>query len=191
MTTKQTKTKRGDWLVTLPLAAGAIAYVVFVFLPGREVTAELKQQIETKQQTIDQTLGLAKAAVVIGQQAQKTRAYTSAWQQQCPASGELSSLYGKIRELAGASQATITRFDPESSETHPALCETRLLVGCEGSFAEVFEFLRAVEGLQETVWIREMRLDKLEGSEGNVNCELNLVIFASNSGNSDYVNPAE
>ena len=182
----KTKLKHGDWIVTVPLAGLAVAYVTLVFMPGRRATAELKQQVDSKQETVTQSLGLFATLGTTNRELKQTRAYNSAWQKRAPGRGEISVLHAKIRQLAEAAGTAITRFDPDYTQVHGAICETPLAVGCTGSFAQVFEFLRQLEGLPEEIWINGLTLEKIDSSAEYMSCELDLVIFASNPDNSDY-----
>jgi len=187
----KTRSKRGDWLLTLPLAAAAVAYVVFVFLPGHRATGELSKQIESRQETIDQADCLHQALLATRKEVDKTEDYTSAWGERAPSRGELSLLHAKIRELASAAGTTITHFDPERTRSYGFLRELPLSVGCTGEFAQVFKFLRGVESLPPTIWINELVLEKMNPTEGHVSCELELVVFTNNPENSDYVKRSE
>jgi len=187
----KTTSKRSDWLLTLPLAAAAVAYVVFVFLPGRRATGELTEQIDSKQETIDQALSMHPALLVTRKEVDKTKTYTSAWEERAPARGELSLLHARIRELAAAAGTTITRFDPERAQIHGFLREIPLSVGCSGGFSQVFKFLQGLEGLPPTIWINELILEKMDTTKGYISCEMELVVFTNNPENSDYVKRSE
>ncbi len=187
----KTNTKRNDWMITVPLAAVAVAYVVLVFLPGRRATDELKDQIALKQQTIGQTPGSVNALKASGKELARTRAYNTAWEQHAPARGEIPILHAKIRELAESAGTVITRFDPERSQTHGVLREIPLSVGCTGAFVEIFEFLRGLEGMPEAIWINSFNLEKTDATRGTMDCEISLVVFADNPENSDYVEHTE
>ena len=180
--------KRSNFLVTVPLAVGAAAYVYFIFLPGQKVTAELREQVQSKQQTSGQGTSLDQAIATTNKELMKTTSHTAGWWECSPDHGELSLLYAKIRELASAAGTVITRFDPEQVQTYPFLQETPLSVGCSGTFAQVFRFLSDLESLPQTIWVKDLVIDKTDSSGGSVDCELRLVIFADNPGNSDYVN---
>ena len=45
----------GSWMVTLPVAVLAAAYVMLVYLPGRKAIAELQTQIESKRQILERS----------------------------------------------------------------------------------------------------------------------------------------
>ena len=45
----RTAIRRNSWIVTVPLAAAAVAYFVFFFLPNQRTIAELRNRIRQKQ----------------------------------------------------------------------------------------------------------------------------------------------
>ena len=186
----KTKVHRGSWIVTVPLAAASIAYIMLVFLPGRRAIGEARDQIEQKQDYITRAAGLP--ALRAAQQAlEKTQAYNTTWEEHAPAQGRLSALYGRIHALAEAAGTTTTRFDPEPLVSYDNLLQIPLVVGCTGSFAQVCEFLRGLEGLQATIWMESVDLEHLVGVGESITCELNLVVFVDNPEISDYAKHSE
>jgi len=183
--------RRGSWFVTVPLAAVAVAYVAFVFLPGRRAVGELKQQISQKQEFITQATGVVTSLGTTREELEGTRAYNGAWRQRAPAARKLSAFYGQIYELTKAAGTATTRFDPEPVVTRNQIREIPLTMGCAGSFAQVYEFLRGLEGLPAEIWVDRLQLEKSSEKGGLVNCELSLVVFACNPENSDYVEDSE
>lgn len=182
----KTKVRRGSWIVTVPLAAAAIAYVTLVFLPGRRAIGEARDQIEQKRDYVTRATGLAAALHAAQQELEKAQAYSTAWEEHAPTQGRLSALYGRIHVLADAAGTTTTRFDPEPVVQYDKVCQIPLVVGCTGSFDQIWEFMRGLEGLQATIWMDSVNLERLDGVEGSITCELNLVVITDNLDISDY-----
>jgi Tfp pilus assembly protein PilO len=176
---------RTSWYVTVPVAAAAVLYVVLFFLPGRRAIAELEQQVDTKQDYVAQSETLAAALVATEMELKKTRQYNQSWRQAAPSPGQLSTLYGKIYLLAKHAGVTTTRFDPEPVVALDALRKIPVAIACTGTFVQVSEFLRALESQPEALWIELLRIQRKEGDEENVDCEIGLVVF---SGNPDISN---
>ena len=107
--------RRSSWIVTVPVAAAAVAYVTLSFLPERRAIGEARRQIRQKQDYIVRAGGLAPAVRITQQKLEKAQACNTAWEQHAPTERELSALYGKIHELAKAAGTTITKFDPEAA----------------------------------------------------------------------------
>ena len=177
--------RRGSWFVTVPLAVIAVAYVMLFFLPGNRAIDQLGEQIEQKQQYIAQAATLTTALQVAQEELEKVRQYNETWQTHAPAQGETSALHATINTLAVASGTDVTRLDPEEVILYDKVRQAPLSVECTGSFGEVFEFLRGLEGLPAEIWVDLVNLEKLEQTRESVKCELTLVVFANNPENSD------
>ena len=80
----------------------------------------------------------------------------------------------------------ISRFDPQPFVVHEKLQEIPIAMTCSGTFAQIHEFLRAIEGMPVTIWVESMRLEKMAQTAKCVQCELNLVVFSNNLQIPDY-----
>ncbi len=187
----KTKVYRGSWIVTIPMAAVAVAYVMLVFMPGRRAIGELHDRIEQKRIYIDQSGGLTAALHAAEEELQISTEYNTTWESGFPQQVGLSALYGQINALAMAAGVTTTRFDPEPVVLHDTTREIPLTVGCTGSFAQLFGLLHSLEELPMEVWVNSCKMENSGVSRGSVVCELNLVVFANNPNNSDYVRNSE
>src|SRR5208337_1223691 len=103
-----------------------------------------------------------------------------------PTKRAIPALYGKINALAKDAGLDIARFDPQPFVVHEKIEEIPITVGCSGRFAQVFDFIRAIEMLPVTVWVESIRLEKTDKDAKDVRCELNLVVFSDNPRSSDY-----
>ena len=193
----KTGIRRSSWIVTVPVAAAAVAYITLSFLPNRHAISEARNQIKEKQDYIVQAGSLDNALRIAEEELEKIRACTTAWQRQAPVEGELSALYGQIHELAKATGTAVTRFDPEPVVRYERISRIPVGMACVGSFAEICGFLEGLEGLPLEIWVDELRLGRViqggqVGQEGqSVSCELTLAVFVNNSENSDYVEDSE
>jgi hypothetical protein len=64
-------------------------------------------------------------------------------------------------------------------------------VTCVGSFEQACRFLRALEGLEETVWVEAVQMESFGEDSREVQCELSLAVFADNPDDSDQVEGSE
>ncbi len=176
-----------SWVVTLPLTAAAVAYILLFYLPGERAIGRLQEQIKAKQDYIVGADSVLTALRTAQQKHEKALAYSTAWRQNAPTQENLSSRYWKINELANTAGTTITRFDPQPPVEYNTIRQIPLALGCTGTFAQIYEFLRGVESLPIEIWISAVKLEKIEGPAGTIDCELTLVMFGDNSDNSDYV----
>ena len=187
----KTTVRRGSWFLTLPLAAAAVAYIAFSFLPNRRATGKAREQIRQKQDFVVQAGSLAEVLRSVEEQLEESQSYNAAWEQHAPIERELSALYGKIHELARSAGTNITRFDPEPPVRYERISFVPLAVGCDGSFADICGFLEALEGLPPAIWVNELDVSRTGRVEEPVACLLALAVFTLNPENSDYVDRSE
>ncbi len=185
------KIKRGSWIVTLPLAAAAAVYFVLVFLPSNRAIGEARRLVRQKQESLAESAGLPAELLAAQQELAKTESYIAAWDRRAPASGERSSLHGKIYALAKAAGVATTRFDPEPVVPWATICEIPIVMGCSGSFAEICEFLASIEREAAEIWIASTNIEKIDRANDLVVCEVRLVVFTDNLEISGYVERPE
>jgi Tfp pilus assembly protein PilO len=178
--------RQSSWVVTLSLAAIAIVYLKFVWLPGRRAIQEMSQQVEMKQAFLAQSTGVAAMLVGVQHQVDRADSIASEWDKASPGKRGIPQLYGTINSLAKEAHLATGRFDPQPFVTHERLREIPLTMSCTGSFSQLHEFLRELEGLPATIWVDSIRLEKLAPPAQDVQCELSLVVFTNNPQDSDY-----
>lgn len=183
--------RQSSWIVTLSLAAIAIVYLKFVWLPGRHAIQEMSQQVQTKQAFLTQATGLAAMLVGVQHDLGKADEIVAQWEKASPGQRDIAQLYGKISSLAKEAHLTTGRFDPQPFVSHERLREIPLAVSCSGTFAQIHDFLRKVEGLPATIWVESVKIEKTVQATKDVQCELNLVVFANNPQDSDYAKHAQ
>jgi type IV pilus assembly protein PilO len=181
-----TTRRQSGWIVTLSLLAMAVAYVMLIWLPGHRAIKEMRDQLEIQRQFIAQAAGLSTSLVVAQQELEKAESVVTRWEKAAPARRDVSSLYGKINALARDARLVVGRFDPQPLIVFDKLEQLPLTVICSGTFAEIHEFLRKIEGLPATIWVDSMRLERTAQNAKDVQCELNLVVFSDNPQSSDY-----
>lgn len=179
--------KRGSWIVTLPLAASSIAYLVFIFLPGQKTAAELQSQIQEKRNHLGHVESLGAALVAAEEELRLTRKFREQWQTSAPSVTQISDLFGRIHRVETASGVQITRFDPQPVVPREHITEVPLSVGCTGTFADVFSLVRGLECLPADVWVRKLHFAKKAPDREDVECSIDLVVFADNRDKLDYV----
>lgn len=182
---------RGSWLVTLPLAAGAVAYLVFVFLPGQQTAADFRLQIREKQEHLSHAGSRGAAMVAAEQELRSACQYRERWRDTAPRVAHIADLYASIHRIEMASGVRITRFDPQPVAPKEYVSELPLSFGCTGSFAEVFALVHGLECLPADVWITRLHIEKTNKDTESVECRMEMVIFADNRENSDYVNKSD
>jgi Tfp pilus assembly protein PilO len=177
---------------SIALAVGAVgAYAYFSYLPGEASLDELRAELAAADESIEQAEMFGPAIEATRQQLDVTRAYVDGWEQSAPTENDMSGLFGRINRLAKESGATTTRFEPQAALPYDATCRLPVEMACAGSFAQICGLLQALESLEETVWIGELRMQQAGEDSEDVHCELILDIIADNPGDSDQVDRSE
>jgi Tfp pilus assembly protein PilO len=180
----------GSWIVIVPLAAVAVGYLVFVFLPNRRETAEWEQQLAAHREFLTQAAPLGVAAGVAQGELANTRAYNEHWARETVASDELPRLYARIHALVPQSGAVMTRFDPDRPVSRELLQETTLSLGATGTCEQLLRVLSGIERLGGITWIKEVDLEKgMDGTSARLGAK--LVVFSVHSNISDYVDHSD
>ena len=179
--------RHASWITLVALAAIAAAYYVLSFQPQRRAIAETRQQIQQKQDCIVLAAQQAELLRAATEELRQAEAHNAAWERNTPTPRELPAVHSQIQTLLTSAGTTAARFDPQPIVPYLSISRVPLQVEVPGSFAAICQFLEGLEGLSAPVWEEELRLKRSSQDGDLVSCELDLAIFASNSGNSDYV----
>lgn len=188
-------------IATIGLAAVAVCYLCFFFLPKQKAIAKLRTQLADQNAYLQSTgavaVGLAKTEAEVAD----VQKFVTQWKEKAPTEKKLASLFGEIARRAKTARVSMARFDPQPVVNRRALTEVPLNVAVEGDFAEIFAFLRMLESMPVALWVRQMRIEAAGGgspdrsderdprmqriASKSLTCELTLVIFADRADFSD------
>ncbi len=171
------KGKPQTWVITALLAAIAIAYVVFVFLPNQRSIGKLRAQVQERRQHIIQAQTLATTVEQARLRLTETRAVGAKWQAQSPRQAELITHFASITQQAQGSGVAIERFDPLPVLERNRLAEQSVTLQFHAPFTAIFDFITRLEKLPGTMWIRSLRLHSAAADGGKLQGELTLTIF--------------
>lgn len=178
------KLVRGLLFLLFTLAAGST--VCFVFLPRQRAIADLRREVETRKQFIQESQHLDAMIVKMENDLAATSAYVSRRAKQAPADGDLDMVFGSIAKEAENAGVVTHRFQPHADEKdEAAIKRMTVTLVTEGSYHQLVEFLARLEGLPLVLWIDGLHLQRVGDETDRLTCEMDLVIFADNRGNSD------
>lgn len=178
------KYERKIWMLGGTLTAGVVAYVFLVFLPLGAKIQGLQDEARQKLELVTGVGPLAPALHDTEQRIHKASQYIDDWREAGSALREPSALYAQIHQLAQKAGVSTTRFNPGSNIDHAWLRETSLSIGLSGSFAEIHDFVARLESLPLALWVDSLQIEPNGGNSDEVRCEISLVVFSDNSGNS-------
>jgi len=179
------------WILVAPAVAAAGAYFYFVFLPGQRSLAGLQEELNAADRFIAQVEAFGPALHATQQQLDVTRRYVDQWEKTAPTEDGFSRVFGRINRLAKESGVTPTRFEPQPAVPYDTVQRLPVMMTCVGSFGETCRFLQALEGLEETIWVERLQMQKTGEASEKVESELTLGIFADNPDDSDQVDPSD
>jgi Tfp pilus assembly protein PilO len=177
--------KPKTWLTTALLAAVALAYLYFVFLPGQRSITELRAQVQERHQQMSQSQSLARTVASAKERLTEARKVGQAWRDDAPRHSELISHFASLTQQAEAAGVAIDRFDPLPAVELNLISMQNVTLQFHAPFAAVFDLLTRLEGLSGTLWVRDLRLQAGSENDKALRGELTLTIFVDRT---DYSN---
>ncbi len=199
--------KRRTLIVTVAVASAAVAYVIFVFLPGQKAIGRLRDEVRERREFILQSNRLVLAVQRSEEELSAARNYIQQWESAAPAEREIAQLFGTITELADNAGIVITRFDPQQPLRLETIRKVPVSLEFSGNFAQVFDFIRGVEELSANIWFDNLEIAAASNTHRGqsvsqpgrkaaasaatqqnserLHCQVVLIVFTDNDGFSD------
>lgn len=177
-------------LVTGLVAALAVLYTIFVFLPAQRKVAALQVKKGELMQYVANRTKIGDQIEQANQRHQQALRMTAAWQEHAPEATELGRMLSSITQHARQAEVTLQRFDPQPQQPLKSLIQQPISVALEGSFAQVFDFLHRIESLPHRVWISNLTLSVSSEDGETLRAEMTLTIFADLAENSESAKSA-
>lgn len=186
---KRTSPRKGraprTWLITGLLAGIAVAYVVFIFLPGQRSISKIRADVQERRQQIVQAQALTTTVAGARVRLAAAREVGQRWRTDAPRQSQLITHFASLTQQAQESGVAIDRLDPVPAVELNLIAQQNVTVQFHARFAAVFDFLRRLESLQGTLWIRDLRLHLNREDDNVLRGELTLTIFVDRA---DYAN---
>ena len=173
------------WLITGLLAAGAVAYVVFVFVPFQHSIGELRAQVQERRQQIMQAQSLGGTVVQARLRLAAAREVAKEWRAEAPRQAQLVTHFASLTKQAEEAGVAIDRLDPLPAVELHLIAQQSVTMQFHAPFAAVFDMLRRLEALPGTIWVRDLRLHANSEVDTSLRGELTLTIFVDRA---DYAN---
>ena len=166
------------------MAAAAVAYLVFVFLPGMKQYQAKRDELASKRDQITQGGDHLVKIQELAKELEKATAYATFWENRLPGEHDLAELYSRINGQSQAVGAAISRFEPGEPRTYDSIRQVPVVLGTKTSYGQAVQLLARLEGLEAPVWVEGLRLGVVEAGK-SAECELSLAVFAGSDKNSD------
>jgi Tfp pilus assembly protein PilO len=162
-----------------------VGYVGLFDRPARRAAAELRQELESAQMQAAQGPLIMKQIADAQAQLTRTNEFVEAWRETSATQGGSAALLGQISRLARGAGTRTTRLEPSTAPEHEELRSLALTLVCLGSLEQIFDLLRGIESLPQSVWIEDLKIGRKQGSGDDLQCEIKLAVFAGKSEISD------
>jgi len=182
---------RGSLWVTVGLAGLSAGYFFVFFLPGWKTIRATRDDVRSRRDYVMQTAGTQAALLATQQEREKTEGYNAMQAAAMPHPGTISQLFAQITTVSKAAGTTTLRFTPEPLVKHAQISHFTLALSVAGSTAQIYDFVRQIEGLPSRPWIEVLRIGNSKKGSEETTADITLVIFADNSTDSDYVKPTD
>jgi Tfp pilus assembly protein PilO len=177
--------KPRTWLITALLAAIAVAYVIFVFLPGQRSIGEFRAQVQERRQQILQAQTLTRTVALARQRLADTREVGQQWRARAPRHTQLITHFASLTQQAEAAGVAIDRLDPLPAVELHLITQQNVTLQFHAPFVAVFDFIRRLEALPGTTWVRNLRLHTVAEADRMLRGELTLTIFVDRTDYAD------
>jgi Tfp pilus assembly protein PilO len=173
------------WLITGLLAAAAVAYVIFIFLPLQRSIDVLQDQVQERRQQIMQAQSLAGTVAQARVRLVTARDVGQQWRADAPRQAQLITHYASLTQQAEQAGVAIDRLDPLPALELNLIAQQNVTMQFHAPFAAVFDLVRRLEALPGTIWVRDLRLHANSETDNTLRGELTLTIFVDRA---DYAN---
>jgi Tfp pilus assembly protein PilO len=170
--------KPKTWLITGLLAATAVAYVVFGFVPIQHSINRLRQQVQEQRQQIMQSQSLVGTVAQTRLRLVAAHDVSKAWRSEAPRQAQLVTHYASLTQKAQEAGVAIDRLDPLPAVELNLIAQQNVAMQFHADFAKVFDLLHRLESLPGTLWIRDVKLQTVADNDNTLRGELTLTIFA-------------
>jgi hypothetical protein len=165
------------WLITGLLAAGAIAYVVFLFLPGQRAIDKVRADVHERRQQIMQAQSLLGTVAAARLRLTAAQEVGQQWRATAPRQAQLVTHIARLTRQADEAGVAIDRLDPATFVERNLVAEQNITLQFHSRFPAVFDLLSRLESQPGTLWIRSLTLHRNRDDDNLLRGELTLTIF--------------
>ncbi len=145
----------------------------------------MRQDLALKQTYITSTDQLFATVTAANTEFEQTSTLVKQWRENAPDTQQADRLPSLISAKANLAGVRILRLEPQLAKQHGLIAEYPIGLSAEGSFEGIFEFIRGVEELPQTVWLKNVKVQRPGELGGSLRCDLTLTIFGDLADKSD------
>ena len=174
--------------ILLVLSAMAVAaFVYFRYLPLKEKVVMLNRQIDPEEAAVIRSRQQKKHIPLLQKQMNQMDEKLKDYDSLVPESKDLGDFITEITELMNAADLKYQQVSPEDAvditDSDEVVLDGRLVsarpfdMSCSGDLFDVFEFYKALNGMNRLIRIESISLDASRRSEGDVNMKAKAVVY--------------
>jgi Tfp pilus assembly protein PilO len=176
--------KYQSWMITAAVAAAALCYAWFLFLPGQAAIAEMRTDIQNKTDYLVTSQNLPPQIADTNRRLAEVKVYLAKSREQISNEGRLETVVRDITRAARDAGVRIAKLEPQAKIPLEKLVQMPVIIGVTGNFPQVHAWLGRVESLDAAIWVDGMRINTAGGNGGIVECEAKIIVFADRAENS-------
>jgi type IV pilus assembly protein PilO len=160
--------------VILGLMAGSY---LFKFRPDNARRLAMKAEIATKQRELGDFRRSTGQADDLSRRGNDLQRAITFFENKLPQEKEMDKILKEVWQMAEATSLQTRTIKTLKSERAAGYCEQPIQMSLSGDFNGFYSFLLQVEKLSRITRIHQMRLEKVQDHEGEVQAQLTLSIF--------------
>jgi Tfp pilus assembly protein PilO len=174
------KKKPKTLLITCIAAAGALAYMFLVFIPGQKAIASVRAELRRKQDAITEA-----DTLVLGMQQtqslhEKVHTYKKNWTDSTPPVDRVATVFAAVSSYAKQSGVSVVRFEPQSPARMSALSQVPVTLVVDGEYSQIFDLLKRLDASPYPLWEKDLVIQGGRETPKILRCQVSLTIFADN-----------
>lgn len=170
-----------SWMITAAVAACALAYAWFLFLPGQSAIAEMRSEIQNKTDYLLTSQTLPAQIADTDRRLKEAKEFLAKCQKSVGGEDRMDGVIREITRGARDAGVRIAKLEPQAKTPLEKLVQMPVTVGVQGTFSEIHAWLSRVESLDAAIWVDELRISPNGGNGENLECEAKITVFADRS----------
>jgi Tfp pilus assembly protein PilO len=183
--TREFVTPRTTWIVGICLAAAAVLYMMFFFVPSMASIRTTLSDLQSKHGYILDAQNTQRVANQLQNELDATIEYVDTHRHQVLEPAEVPALLSQISHVTKTRGVTTTKFEPQPAIPYETLHKLSIVLGMTGRFQAVYGTLSDLERLDAQIWIEDIKFHGPREAGKSTDCEATLVVFVDNPEKSD------
>jgi Tfp pilus assembly protein PilO len=166
-------------LVTIASGGAAVAYALFVFVPGQKSLAEMQRTVREQESQIATSLTLIQSIRDLQEKQAATERFVNGWRSKAPVPDQVSSLFAQVIVLARENDVEVTSLSPQAEQPLETIGRIPVSLQAKGSYRSLRGLLEGLEAMSGLIWMDEVHFQPQDKTSESLSCTLKLIIFTN------------